>query len=193
MVARGASLLPRANDVGNINHAQIWACSTTRKSGHANLLSPNCLFLVGTRGFRQIRGTVKKLSPKVFWQHFPNDLNLCCGLVWAPGTLHSVDPGFSTGGGSWGEGVIVGHDQICRRLTIIITHTARWSRWHISRNSSFSGFENFDTNILTWMSLREKKLFASSKIIINVTNKMNLCGRLPGRIFSSTSWPPSET
>ena len=35
---------------------------------------------------------------------------------------------------------------------------------------------------------REKKLF-TTKQIINITNKMNLCGRLPGRKFPS-SWPP---
>ena len=149
MVARGASLLPRANGVENINHGHIWACQ---------FIIPKLPLPVRYRGFRQIRGTVKKLSPKVFWQHFPNDLNLCCGLVWAPGTLHSVDPGSSTGRGSWGVGVIVGHDQICRRLTIIITHTARWSRWHISRNSSFSGLR-ISTQIF-WLECRwerEKK------------------------------------
>ena len=37
---------------------------------------------------------------------------------------------------------------------------------------------------------REKKLF-TTKQIINVTNKMKLCGRLSGRKFPS-SWPPTQ-
>jgi len=35
---------------------------------------------------------------------------------------------------------------------------------------------------------KERNLFITEQII-NVTNKMNLCGRLPGRKFPS-SWPP---